>query len=146
MPGAFQRMWLPFFALLLGGGLCGQTAPAIGATRAESVLLTIEGKVEVSAAGATTWSAAGTNQVLQVGDRLRTGLRSRATLRLSDKSVLRVSELTLLKLQPPPRSSNAPVLDLGSGSTYFFSRERPAATPSEETVSWSLPRRRIAGR
>ena len=120
-------MWLPFFALLLGGGQCGQTAPAGGAPRAESVLLTVEGKVEVSAAGATTWSAAGTNQVLQVGDRLRTGLRSRATLRLSDKSVLRVSELTLLKIQPPPRSSNAPVLDLGSGSTYFFSRERPAA-------------------
>ena len=116
MPVVFQRMWLPFFALLLGGGLCGQTAPAIGTTRAESVLLTIEGKVEVSAAGATTWSAAGTNQVLQVGDRLRTGLRSRATLRLSDKSVLRVSELTLLQIQPPPRSSNAQARERRTGS------------------------------
>src|SRR5262249_316158 len=66
------------------------------------------------------------NQVLHVGDRLRTALRSRATIRLSDKSVLRVNELTTLKIQPSPKVSNAPVLDLGSGSTYFFSREKPA--------------------
>src|SRR5439155_1260848 len=67
-----------------------------------------------------------TNQFLRGGERLRTGLLSRATLRLSDKSVLRINELTTLKIQPPPRFSNAPVLDLGAGSTYFFSREKPA--------------------
>jgi len=89
-------------------------------------LLTIEGKVEVSVAGANAWSPARANQLLQVGDRLRTGARSRATLRLSDKSVLRINELTTLKILPPPQSRNAPVLDLGSGSTYFFSREKPA--------------------
>src|SRR2546430_16983325 len=81
-------------------------------------------------------SAARTNQFLQAGDRLRTALRSRATLRLSDKSVLRVNELTTLKIQPPPKESNAPVLDLSSGATYFFSREKPATvefrTRSEE--------------
>jgi len=115
-----------FFAFLLGGNLCAQTPSAKGQDKVDTVLLTIEGKVEVSAAGATTWSAARTNQFLQAGDRLRTALRSRATLRLSDKSVLRVNELTTLKIQPPPKESNAPVLDLSSGATYFFSREKPA--------------------
>src|SRR5947208_2471063 len=115
-----------FFAFLLGSNLCAQTPSAKGPDKVETVLLTIEGKVEVSAAGATTWSAARTNQFLQAGDRLRTALRSRATLRLSDKSVLRVNELTTLKIQPPPKESNAPVLDLSSGATYFFSREKPA--------------------
>src|SRR2546423_4966634 len=111
-------------ALLLQSHLCAQTPASKGT--AESVLLTLEGKVEVAPAGATSWSAARTNQLLQIGDRLRTGLRSRATLRLSDKSVLRVNELTTLKIQPPPKESKAPVLDLSSGATYFFSREKPA--------------------
>src|SRR3989454_1706255 len=127
MPGVFQRTWSPFFVLLLGSSLCAQTLTPKGRDKTESILLTIEGKVEVFATGASTWSPARTNQVLQVGDRLRTGLRSRATFRLSDKSVLRVNELTTLKIQPPPKESNAPVLDLSSGSTYFFSREKPAA-------------------
>src|SRR5690242_8272552 len=111
--------------LLSAGGICA-TFTAFASDKGESRLLTIEGKVEVSAAGATSWSAALTNQVLQIGDRLRTGLRSRATLRLSEKSVLRVNELTTLKIQPPPRENSAPLLDLNSGSTYFFSREKPA--------------------
>src|SRR5437773_613423 len=126
MPGVFQRTWSPFFVLLLGSSLCAQTLTPKGRDKTESILLTIEGKVEVFATGASTWSPARTNQVLQVGDRLRTGLRSRATFRLSDKSVLRVNELTTLKIQPPPKESNTPVLDLGSGSTYFLSREKPA--------------------
>src|SRR5256886_13791024 len=71
-------------------------------------------------------SAARTNQFLQAGDGCRTPLRSRPTPPLSDKRVLRVKELTTLKIQPPPKESNAPVLDLSSGATYFFSREKPA--------------------
>ncbi len=103
MSGVFPKTRSLLFALLLAGGLCAQTPPAKGAEKAESVLLTIEGKVEVSSAGAITWSAARTNQVLSAGDRMRTGPRSRATLRLSDKSVLRVNELTTLKIQPPSK-------------------------------------------
>src|ERR1051326_6088643 len=113
-------------ALLLGSGLCVPGLHAKGPEKTDTVLLTIEGKVEVSAAGAAAWSAGRTNQILQVGDRVRTGERSRAALRLSDRSVLRINQLTTLKILAPPQSSNAPVLDLGSGSTYFFSREKPA--------------------
>src|SRR5262249_14844010 len=63
--------------------------------------------------------------VLNVGDRLRTGLRSRATLRWSDLSVLRVDELTSLELQPPDKAKDKPQLELKSGATYLFSREKP---------------------
>src|SRR6266513_1458395 len=118
MPGSLSKLWLLSFALLRAGRLCAQTREAPGKT--EPVLLTIEGKVEASTAGSTAWTPARTNQILRVGERLRTGSRSRATLRLSDKSVLRNNELTTLKIQPPPKDNNAPVLDLGAGATYFF--------------------------
>ena len=97
------------------------TNPASG----ESVLLTIEGKVEVSGAGTTTWTPGQTNGILHIADRVRTGLRSRAAVRLSNLSVLRVNELTTLQIQPPSAPGKQSRLDLGSGSTYFLSRERP---------------------
>jgi Tfp pilus assembly protein PilF len=89
------------------------------------VLLTIEGKVEVASQGALNWQPAQTNQVLRAGDRLRTGMRSRAALRWSDKSVVRVNALTTLQVQPPPRAGAQPELELNSGASYLFSRERP---------------------
>ena len=100
-----NQVSVPLLALVLSS-LCAHPPAAHAA--ADTVVLTAEGKVEVAASGATTWSAVRTNQVLQTGDRLRTGLRSRATLRLSDKSVLRVNELTTLKIQPPAAANNAP--------------------------------------
>jgi outer membrane receptor protein involved in Fe transport len=90
-----------------------------------ATLLTIEGKVEVARQGGAPWSLAQTNMVLRIGDRLRTGLRSRATLRWSEMSVVRVNQLTSLELQPPPAGGDKPQLELKSGATYFFSRERP---------------------
>ena len=87
--------------------------------------MTAEGKVEVSPLGQTEWTTARTNQVLRVGDRVRTGSRSRATVRLTNLSVLRVNELTTLQIPPPPGTSQQPGLDLKSGATYFFHRDRP---------------------
>ncbi len=91
---------------------------------ATSRLLTAEGKVEVARTGQAAWSAGITNQVLQNGDRVRTGVRSRATIRLSDMSVLAVKELTTLEIRPPqtPGANNG--FDLKSGGSYFFNRER----------------------
>ncbi len=105
--------------------------PAVGQTngnpaRADCVVLTIEGKVEVVRKGGTEWSVAETNQVLSFGDRLRTGLRSRATLRWSDLSVLRVNQLTSMEISPPEKADGKPQLDLKSGATYLFSREKPS--------------------
>jgi predicted Zn-dependent protease len=90
-----------------------------------TMILTVEGKVEAARRGTQQWLEARTNQVLAAGDRLRTGLRSRATLRLSDLSVLRVNELTTLEIQPPPQPGAKAMLDLRSGATYLFNRERP---------------------
>jgi tetratricopeptide (TPR) repeat protein len=89
------------------------------------VLVEKEGKVEFARKGSTTWSAAQINENLRPGDRLRTGSRSRAALRWSELSTVRVSELTSLEIQPPAKAGDKPQLDLRSGATYFFSREKP---------------------
>lgn len=90
-----------------------------------AILLSAEGRVEVSPRGATQWSKGQTNQSLQVGARLRTGLRSRATVQWSDLSVMRVGELTAIEVQPPAKAGQKPEVELRSGATYFFSREKP---------------------
>lgn len=92
---------------------------------AQSVLLTIEHRVEVARAGTVAWNPGHTNQSLQFRDRVRTGARSRATVRLSDLSVTRLDELTTLEIQPPAKAGNKPVLDQKSGVIYFLNRERP---------------------
>lgn len=103
----------------------GQNAPA-GPT--DAILVTASGKVDVKPSGATEWTAGHTNQVLKVGDRVRTGKSSRATLRLSNLSLLRVYELTTLEIQPPEQPGRRSVLNLQSGSAYFFNRDKPSET------------------
>src|SRR5690349_5214050 len=66
------------------------------------LVLEAEGKVDVARKGSTAWTRVAANDKLQSGDRLRTGMRSRATLRWSELSVLRLSELTSMEIQPPP--------------------------------------------
>src|ERR1044072_2938543 len=68
------------FGLLLAGtvGALAQGAPGAALSR----LLAFEGKVEVARAGTAAWAIGGPNQLLQNGDRLRTGVRSRATIEL----------------------------------------------------------------
>src|SRR5688572_16336680 len=95
------------------------------AAAAQPALLTIEGRVGVARAGSLAWTPGATNQSLQIRDRVRTGMRSRATVRLSDLSVLRLSELTTIVIQPPSKSGSKPVLEQRSGATYFLNRERP---------------------
>ncbi len=105
--------------------LCFFAALALAQVPASSLLLTKEGKVEVARAGQAAWSAGATNQSLANGDRVRTGSRSRATIRLSDASVLVVKELTTLEIRPPQTPGANSGFDLKSGSSYFFNRERP---------------------
>ena len=112
--------------LLLMGGAARAAESATNVQNVECVLLSIERKVEVIAKGTTQWRPGRTNEVLPTGSRLRTGLRSRATLRWSDLSVVRVNELTTIEIEAPGRPGQKPTLDLKSGASYFFSRERPA--------------------
>jgi cytochrome c-type biogenesis protein CcmH/NrfG len=101
-----------------------QDSPSAAASE-DALLLTAEGKVEAAQEGSMNWLPAHTNQLLHVGERLRTGLRSRATVRLSNLTVLRVNELTTLQIQPPSGPGKQATLDLEKGAAYFFSRERP---------------------
>ncbi len=103
--------------------------PAMGQSPrgdAGSRLLTVEGKVEVAAGGSGQWKPGMVSQILAAGDRVRTGARSRATIRLSNQSVLRVNELTTLEIRPSQMGGAAGSFELRSGATYFFNRERPA--------------------
>jgi len=117
-------IWI-FLGLFIAARIVSaQNSPAAPLSN-DSLLLTVEGKVEAAVAGSTDWLPAHTNHVLFVGDRLRTGLNSRATVRLSNLTVLRVNELTTLQIQPPSAPDKESALNLEKGAAYFFSRERP---------------------
>src|SRR5580765_7524674 len=104
----------------------GQAAefPKTGFTNA--MVLTVQNKVEVARRGAETWDPAyvtPTNQVLYPGDRLRTGLESRALLRLSDRTDFPLGELTQVELAAAQQERT--VVKLLRGLLYFFHRDRP---------------------
>ena len=107
----------------LGSSVFGQTTTKTVGN--DAVLLTVAGTVDVSPVGATTWSTGATNQVLKVGDRVRTGKNSRATVRLSNLSVLRMYELTTLEIQPTEKNARS-MIDVKAGSVYFFNRDLPS--------------------
>jgi len=113
-------------ALVLAAGMIcmGQTPPSTPAARAE--LLTLEGNVQVFPVNGTGWMSATPNQILQIGDRLRTLERSRATVRLSELTVLRLNELTTLQIREAEHAGAQSLLDVKSGSVYFLGREKPA--------------------
>ncbi len=90
-----------------------------------AVLVGGEGSVEILRAASTNWAAANIGAALGVGDQLRTGPRSRATLRLSNLSVLRVGELMTYEIEAPRTTGGKPTLNLKSGAAYFFSRDKP---------------------
>src|SRR5258708_5397580 len=80
--------------------LTRMTQAAAVSPQTTGVLLEKEGKVELARKGTATWTGAQVNDVLQPGDRLRTGARSRAALRWAELSVVRVNELTSMEIRP----------------------------------------------
>jgi tetratricopeptide (TPR) repeat protein len=108
---------------MAASGALAQSVQRGGPTR----LLAFEGRTEVARAGAAAWTAAITNQLLANGDRVRTGIRSRATIELSDRSILRVNELTTLEIRPPQSPGANTSFEMKGGAGYFFNRERPGA-------------------
>ncbi|HEV7924549.1 MAG TPA: FecR domain-containing protein, partial [Verrucomicrobiae bacterium] len=100
----------------------------------ETVLLMVSGTVEVAPSGTSNFVAAHATQVLHVGDQIRTGKNSRATVRLSNLSVIRVYESTTMVIRPPSKAERNASIEVKSGSTYFFNRDKPNetqfATPS----------------
>jgi tetratricopeptide (TPR) repeat protein len=103
----------------------GVFAAPVNTNSASAIVVSVEGTVEILRLGAREWTVANVGSSMGVGDQLRTGQRSRATLRLSNLSVLRVGELMSYEIEPPPTTAGKPTLNLKSGSAYFFSRDRP---------------------
>ncbi len=116
--------FLRIFAISLVLGLTSVQAQ----TNQDAVLLTIAGKVEVAKAGGDAWTAGQANLGLKIGDKVRTGKSSRATLRLSNLSVIRVYESSTLEIQPPQQAGHSAGMDLKSGAAYFFNRDKPMET------------------
>jgi tetratricopeptide (TPR) repeat protein len=85
----------------------------------------LQGIVEISAAGAATWTAALTNQVLHPLDRLRTGENSRVALRWSDQSIVPFGASTELEILPPNSPDAQSGLHLIRGIISFFHRDKP---------------------
>jgi tetratricopeptide (TPR) repeat protein len=112
-------------AVLVAWGLASTVAQGAEAGGSGCVLVEKEGKVEVARKGTTAFKPVDSGAALHYGDQLQTGSRSRATLRWSDLSMTRVDELTGMEIQPPAKPGGKAQLDLKSGASYFFSREKP---------------------
>src|SRR5437899_2610985 len=85
----------------------------------------LQGRVEVSPAGATTWVLTQTNQILHPFDRLRTGPNSRVALRWSDQSIVPFGAATELEILPPHEPKALSGLHLVRGIISFFHRDTP---------------------
>jgi Tfp pilus assembly protein PilF len=121
----FRRIAPVIAAVVSLSSALGQTTNA-GA--GEAVLLAVSGTIEVAPAGTANWSPGHASQTLQVGDQIRTGKGSRATVRLSNLSVVRVYELTTMAIRPPTKAQQNVAIEVKSGATYFFNRDKPNET------------------
>jgi tetratricopeptide (TPR) repeat protein len=88
-------------------------------------IVEIQGTVETTPAGATTWVPAQTNQTLKPFDRLRTGTDSRVAFRWSDQSVMQFNASTELEVLPPDSPDAQSGLHLIRGMVSFFHRDEP---------------------
>lgn len=124
------RTWCNFARLLIAIlgftlELSGQT-PAAKGTNPPPIVLTVEGtNVTVQRFSTKQWEAAYPNQVLAPKDRGRTGIRSRASVRLSDLSILRLAELSEFEIQPLTDPKAEAEFSLFRGLLYLLNRDRP---------------------
>lgn len=88
-------------------------------------IVELQGSVETSPAGATTWGQAKTNQILRPFDRLRTAANSRVALRWSDQSVVSFGASTELEILKPYSPEAESGLHLIRGIVSFFHRDTP---------------------
>jgi tetratricopeptide (TPR) repeat protein len=110
-----QRTGLPLIFALLGLAFLSEGQDAR--------ILEVENRVETVVGGATSWAPASVNQSLALGDRVRTGARSRASVRLTSLYTMRMEQLTTIVIAPPPRQDARPELELSTGAAFIFSRE-----------------------
>jgi Flp pilus assembly protein TadD len=103
---------------ILSGWFC---KPLAAQPLASVTVLTFSGAAEVSRREGV-WDPAHTNQVLLVGDKMRTGQKSRAIIRLSDGTTMTIgAEASFEVLEPKHATSLNPI----KGLFYFFHRDKP---------------------
>ncbi|HEY3860629.1 MAG TPA: TonB-dependent receptor [Verrucomicrobiae bacterium] len=119
---AFTAVALLCFLACIGSALADGAAPSQNDVR----IVEIQGGVEVSPAGATTWAAAHGDQVLHAFDRLRTGTQSRVAFRWANQSVMTFGASTELEILPPHAANADPGLHLIRGIVSFFHRDEPS--------------------
>jgi len=112
---------------LLAASASAQKAATRASMLSNVVVLEMEGMVEAAKWRAAAWEKAQTNQVLLPGDRLRTGARSRAVVRMSDLSTLRLGEFSQIEIPRPEEADSG--FSFGRGIFYFFHRDKPATLP-----------------
>ncbi|MFO1500443.1 MAG: FecR domain-containing protein [Verrucomicrobiota bacterium] len=125
--------WLVLLGVLVRMAL-PQTVQSQGAeaderVSASAVVVTMEGILEwrrLLPEGTTVWESARTNQTLYRGDRLRTGPRSRALIRLSNGFTISVGPNSEAIPVSGPNHTGGPFLF--RGLFYFFHRGQPGDT------------------
>ena len=121
---AFRR----FVLLVLLGALTTVSAEAQAPAVAPpglAIIITIEGRVEVLRGGTAVWQTAEPNQRLGVGDKLRTGENSRATIQLANSSVERLRSLTVITIEAARKPEGLLSLLLERGALFFKSWAKP---------------------
>ncbi len=119
-PSYLLNFWL--YAVFACSLMC---APAFAQTpNPTGEIIAAEGKVEW-ADRPDHWQPAAVGRKLRVGDGIRTGEFSRATLRLPAGSVLRLDELTTLRVQESLTSGKRTSAVIARGGVFFFSRTSP---------------------
>jgi hypothetical protein len=102
-------------------------AASAGPAWADGVLTSVRGQVEIGSGVPPSWHAARENEVLQLGQLVRTGDDGRDELR-TDAGVVRLFESSLLRL---PAGWDADHVDLEQGSSIFDIITRERSRPFE---------------
>ena len=98
-------------------------------------VLSVQGQVDISKTKGQDWTPAKVDMPLNPGDMVRTGRRSKAALQMTDKTVLKIRQLTSMVVQAPESDGEQPLLNLESGSLFFFSRESPKEVPFRTSLT-----------
>jgi Flp pilus assembly protein TadD len=98
-------------------------------------VLSVQGQVDVSKTKGQDWIPAKVDMPLSPGDMVRTGRRSKAALQMTDKTVLKIRQLTSMVVQAAETDGDQPLLNLESGSLFFFSRESPKEVPFRTSLT-----------
>ena len=120
--------------ILLAVTACGARAVATN----EAVFVWLEGEVMIARAGSQTFVPARTNDILKIGDIIRTGDDGRATIALWDKCMLRVLNNGRQVIQDG--HAGKPAVKNQGGSIYLFIRELFGQTPARSQIATGATR------